>query len=150
MKTKKWFGDLLESFAADLDFHFESLLLDLTESISRKMKEKNINRTQLAELLKISPPAVTKILNGSSNFKLRTLLSIADALDLGLEVSFREKKQVKSKLITYLPSATSSFPDYNKTIPKAYSDSPREAKSLSSESTFGEMAVSEELGLKAA
>lgn len=130
MKTKKWFEDLLKSFEKDLDFRLESLVLNLTESISRKMKEKNINRTQLAGLLNISPPAVTKILNGTSNFTLRTLLSIAVALDLDLDVAFRDKKLIKATSITYLPSAVGTFlrpdkPHSDKVtgIPKAYPDS---------------------------
>ena len=51
-----------------------------------------INRAKLANLLNVSPPAVTKILNGNSNFTLKTLISLADALDMELKVDFVEKQ----------------------------------------------------------
>jgi transcriptional regulator with XRE-family HTH domain len=96
METEKWFKGMIESFKEDLDFRLETVILDLTEKISKRMKEKGINRTKLAELLKVSPPAVTKILNGNSNFTLKTLLSLADALELELKIDFRQKGIVAS------------------------------------------------------
>ena len=67
--------------------------MDLTEKICVRMKQKNINRTRLSNLLDVSPPAVTKILNGNSNFTLKTLLSMSDALDLELKIDLVEKKR---------------------------------------------------------
>jgi|APFre7841882724_1041349.scaffolds.fasta_scaffold36655_3 transcriptional regulator with XRE-family HTH domain len=124
MKAKKWLSDILKSFEGDLDFRLETLILELTESISKRMKEKNINRTQLAKLLNVSPPAITKILNGTSNFTLRTLLSIANTLNLDLDVNFREKN-VKGWSAIHMPSATGTFLDFDRkvrSIPNAYSD----------------------------
>jgi len=103
MNTQEWFRNKLESFKEDFDFRLETLILDLTETISRKMEERNLNRTKLAELLGISPPAVTKILNGNSNFTLKTLLSLADALQLDLKIEFKEKAIVTSRGIS-IPS----------------------------------------------
>ncbi len=100
MNTEKWFRNKLESFKEDFEFRLESLILDLTERISKTMEEKNLSRTKLAELLQVSPPAVTKILNGSSNFTLKTLLSLADALELGLKIEFKEKAVVTSDKIS--------------------------------------------------
>jgi len=99
MKTEKWFKKMLKSFEKDFDFRLETIILDLTNKISKRMKERNINRVQLADLLNVSPPAVTKILNGTSNFTLKSLLSIADALDLNLEIDFKEKESAASKLV---------------------------------------------------
>ena len=92
MKVKDWFKNKLDSFKDDFEFRLESLILDVTENISKGMINKNINRSELAELLNVSPPAVTKILNGNSNFTLKTLLSLSDALDLDLKVEFKEKR----------------------------------------------------------
>ena len=72
----------LESFKDDFEFRLESLILDITDNICREMEHSEINRVELAERLNVSPPAVTKILNGNSNFTLKTLLSISDALGL--------------------------------------------------------------------
>jgi len=92
MKIKSWFREKLESYKDDFEFRLESLILNLTENICIKMKQKNVNRTELADLLNVSPPAVTKILNGNSNFTLKTLLSLADALEQNLEINFVEKE----------------------------------------------------------
>ncbi len=91
MKAKTWFEKKLEQFENDFDFRLESIILDITEKICEKIEQKKINRSEFAEVLGVSKPAVTKILNGSSNFTLRTLLSIADALELNLAVQFEEK-----------------------------------------------------------
>lgn len=105
MKTEEWFKEKLEYFKEDFGFRLETLILDLTEKICERMQEKNISRTSLSKLLSVSPPAVTKILNGTSNFTLKTLLSLADALELDLNVSFEEKPDVSN--VYYLPSRSS-------------------------------------------
>ena len=91
MKKNTWFKSKLEKFKDDFDFRLETLILKITESIAKRIKEKSLKRSDLANLLKVSPPAVTKILNGNSNFTLKTLLAISDALDLDLQIEFKEK-----------------------------------------------------------
>ncbi|MHA1215673.1 MAG: helix-turn-helix domain-containing protein [Candidatus Hodarchaeales archaeon] len=93
---KSWFDVLSEEYKDDFDFRFEYLLLNLTEQIVKIMREKNITRTNFAQRLNVSPTAVTKILRGNSNFTLRTLLAIADALGRRLEINFvEENKRIK-------------------------------------------------------
>ncbi|MBN1843071.1 MAG: helix-turn-helix transcriptional regulator [Deltaproteobacteria bacterium] len=103
MKAEKWFRDTLESFKEDREFRLETIILNLTESICSKMIQKKINRSKLAELLGVSPAAITKILNGNSNFTLKTLFSLSDALGLDLEIDFRERE--KEVLIRKVPVA---------------------------------------------
>ena len=97
MKAKDWFKNKLNSLKDNYEFRFESLVLDITESINKRMIDKNINRSRLSELLNVSRPAVTKILNGNSNFTLKTLLSLSYALDLDLNVEFIEKETKASE-----------------------------------------------------
>lgn len=91
MNTKDWFENKLEELKDDFEFRLEGFILHLTEDICKRMMQKDMNRTDLAQRLDVSRPAVTKILNGSSNFTLRTLLSIADALEYELDINFVEK-----------------------------------------------------------
>lgn len=91
MKTQQWYKNLVDRIKDTIEYRFESLLLDITENICRKMKEKNINRSKLSQKMNISKPAVTRMLDGNPNFTLKRLLSVADALDLELHVNFREK-----------------------------------------------------------
>lgn len=94
MIENNWFKKMLDSMEDDFDFRLESKILEITETICERMKDKDISRTRLSELLSISKPGVTKILNGSSNFTLKTLLSISNALDLELNVQFKEKESI--------------------------------------------------------
>jgi transcriptional regulator with XRE-family HTH domain len=94
MSLNNWIKEKLELFKDDFDFRFETIILNLTERICERMKQKNINRTELADLLNVSPPAVTKILNGNSNFTLKTLLSLSDALEQKLEINLRDRETV--------------------------------------------------------
>jgi transcriptional regulator with XRE-family HTH domain len=48
--------------------------------------------------MNVSPPAVTKLLNGNSNFTLKKLLEIADVLELMLKVDFEPKEAVDTSL----------------------------------------------------
>jgi transcriptional regulator with XRE-family HTH domain len=92
MAKQNWLKTQLALFKDDFDFRLETVILNLTERICGKMKQKSINRTELAGLLNVSPPAVTKILNGNSNFTLKTLLSLSDALGQNLEINFIDKE----------------------------------------------------------
>jgi len=117
MSTEKWFKDLLESFEDDFDFRLEKIILNITEQICKKMKEKNINRSRLAEILNVSPAAVTKILNGNSNFTLRTLLSLSDALDSELTVQLRDnicEADSYNSTIREVASSSDPFPTRDK------------------------------------
>lgn len=91
MELEKWFKEKLEFFKDDFDFRLETIILNITEQICEKMFDKKTTRTELAKRLEVSSAAITKILNGTSNFTLRTLLSLADSLELELNVEFREK-----------------------------------------------------------
>ena len=103
MASGDWLKNKIELFKDDFDFRLETFILDITEDICKRMKQKNINRSELADLLNVSPPAVTKILNGNSNFTLKTLLSLADALGQELKINFTEKKAVCQEMIGVTP-----------------------------------------------
>ena len=97
MSPGTWFENKLDSFKDNFEFRLENIILNLTEDICKSMEQKSINRLNFAKLLNVSPPAVTKLLNGNSNFTLKTLLTVADALDLDLEIGFKEKESVITK-----------------------------------------------------
>jgi len=90
--TEKWFGDLLDSYKDDFEFRLETLVFELTEQISKKLKEEKISRKQFAEKLNVTPAAVSKILNGNPNFTLSTLLAMADALKMELSIELKRKE----------------------------------------------------------
>jgi transcriptional regulator with XRE-family HTH domain len=108
MDTEKWFNEKLAAMEDDIDFRLEGVILDLTEQISVRMKEKGMTRAKLAGLLGVTPAAITKLLNGNSNFTLKTLLKVADALDLKFNVSFSTVKSI-SKSVAINPPASLVF-----------------------------------------
>jgi transcriptional regulator with XRE-family HTH domain len=101
MDTEKWFNEKLTALEDDPDFRLEEVILDLTEQISVRMKEKRMTRAKLAELLGVTPAAVTKLLNGNPNFTLKTLLKVADALDLKFNASFSNLKSISKPVLVY-------------------------------------------------
>ncbi|MFD9905098.1 helix-turn-helix domain-containing protein [Streptomyces sp. NPDC059063] len=52
------------------------------------LAERRITRTQLAELMGVSPGRVSQILSGDENLTLHSLANIAGALKMSVEVSF--------------------------------------------------------------
>lgn len=95
MKTEKWFNEKLKEFKDDIEFRLEGVILELTEKICKRMEEKNINRSELASLLQVSPAFVTKILNGTSNFTLKTMMLLADALECQLSIDLKPKEHAR-------------------------------------------------------
>ena len=96
--TEKWFGELLDSYKDDFEFRLEELVFELTEQISKKLKDEKISRKQFAEKLNVTPAAVSKILNGNPNFTIRTLLSMADVLKTDLSIEFKGKGMSSSEV----------------------------------------------------
>lgn len=93
MDAQKWYKSIVNRIKDTFDYRFETFILDVTENICRIMKNRDINRAKLAELLDISRPAVTRMLNGNPNFTLKRLLAVADALDHDLKLNLEEKKK---------------------------------------------------------
>lgn len=104
MSAKTWFQQKLNAVKDSFDFRFETQLFYLTEKICSKMADKGINRTELANRLNVTPPAVTKILKGNSNFTLKTLLMLADALEMDLKIDFEDKSLSRFQIISKTPS----------------------------------------------
>lgn len=91
MKMSKWFKDKLEEFKDDPEFITEGIVLELNEKIIIKMEELNINRAELAKRLGVTKAFVTKLLNGNHNLTVKTMVSIAQALECELVVDLGPK-----------------------------------------------------------
>lgn len=74
----------LQKLIADLPFdpaaeaEFQGLML--VEQILKLMKQQGVKRKELAKRMGVGPSRVTAMLNGSSNFKLETLIRATHAL----------------------------------------------------------------------
>lgn len=84
MKMEAWYKEKIQKFRDDVDFLTEKAILDFTEKIVDKMNKTGLSRAELAQKLGVSKPFVTKLLNGNPNMTIKTMVSIAHALECEL------------------------------------------------------------------
>jgi len=65
------------------------LITQLTNEIDWHMREQKLTRVDLANLMGVSPGRVSQILSGGENLTLRTLASVATALDVHFDVELK-------------------------------------------------------------
>ena len=91
MSTSKWFDKHVAERRRHPEFILEQLTLDITDAVCRAMEEKGLSRSDLARRLRVSPAYITKLLNSTSNLTLRTLVNLALALDLEVDVALQAR-----------------------------------------------------------
>lgn len=84
---RQWLQQYLDRYRDDPEYVLEGVVLDLTDQIAVAMQDQGISRAELAERLGVSRAYITKVLGGSTNMTLRTLVRLALALGLVPEVS---------------------------------------------------------------
>jgi len=88
------FSDLYREAEKNLDFWVAGSVVDFTENVSRLMKLRGVNRTELARRLGTSQAYVTKLLCGEANFTLTTLVKVSLALESELKLHLTPKNSV--------------------------------------------------------
>ena len=83
-------------FDSEALYHQEGAILEFTEQLVDAMQKKNIRRSELARILGKSKPYITQILQGSTNFSLRTAATLALAAGMQLRVKLEEKSTVEA------------------------------------------------------
>jgi len=91
MNASDWFEREVAKYRRDPDFMLEQLTFDITNTICRAMDKKGLSRSDLARQLKVSPAYITKLLNSTSNLTLRTLVNLALALDLEVDIALQPR-----------------------------------------------------------
>lgn len=74
----------INKYEYSIDYQTELAIIDLNEKIIAKMEELKISRAELAKRLGVSKAFITKLLNGNPNMTIKTIVSIALALDCKL------------------------------------------------------------------
>lgn len=88
----------IEEWKNDPEFRKEEIILGLNERICELMEEKKISRTELANRIKVNRAFITRILNGSQNITIGTLVRIALALDADLKIDIILNKMDKMEV----------------------------------------------------
>lgn len=73
------------------EYRLQALVLEISDRVHARIQQLGITQAELARRMGVSRPMVTKLLTGESNFQLRTLLRLGDALDMDLMVDFVPK-----------------------------------------------------------
>lgn len=95
----------------------EKIVLALTEEMIALMEHQGINKSALAERMETSKPYITKIMSGTANFTLDSMIQIADALNSELSVHLTAKNcetqwiDIISKSSTTLVKNSQPSPD---------------------------------------
>ena len=64
-----------------IEYVAEKLMLRYFRAIRRRMREKGITQSELAERLGVSQAYISKVLKYNQNLTIRTLATLAEALD---------------------------------------------------------------------
>lgn len=72
----------------------EELILEVTEGISRALKEVSLTQSQLAAQLGKTKGYVSQLLSGGRNLTLRTLADVVDAMTCRIQVSIWPEHEV--------------------------------------------------------
>jgi transcriptional regulator with XRE-family HTH domain len=86
MATKTWLQSKLENSAGRVGYEIERLLIAINEEVVAQMEAGGITRAELARRLEVDKSHITRMLNGMPNMTLKTLVSVASALDCRVSV----------------------------------------------------------------
>lgn len=89
------FKDLFAKARKTADYWAELATLDFTAALDQRMRELNVTRGELAERIGTSPAYVTKVLNGRTNFTVRTMASLAHALGQRVNVQLEDEGEAE-------------------------------------------------------
>jgi transcriptional regulator with XRE-family HTH domain len=84
---------MLGELEASDTYHIESVKLEITEQIYLTMQEFDIGNAELARRLGKSRQYVTKILQGTANFTIESLVKIARALNCNLDFRLSPRQE---------------------------------------------------------
>ena len=80
--------EVAEEDRSSVAYRQQALVLEIADRVHARIDQLGISQAELARRMGVSRPMVTKLLTGDSNFQLKTLLRLADALDMELMVDF--------------------------------------------------------------
>lgn len=85
-QRKQDLSSLTEEIESSIEFEIEEVKYVISDLIYQLMEERQMTRAGLAEIMQRSRAFITKILSGSNNFEVSTLVHIARSLGYKLNV----------------------------------------------------------------
>ena len=88
-----WQG-MVEQSETSIHYWMHGPIVELTEDLSRRMKQQKISRAELARRMGTSRAYITKLLSGDANFTLQTMVKLALAVGGVLHLHISDKDAV--------------------------------------------------------
>ncbi len=99
IKRSKWDQDHYDRIKDDPEYIATGLMIDVNEILYIRMEELGLSQRDLAKRIGRSQPFVWKLLNHGTNMTVKTMVSLAQALELEvLPIKFapKEKEQAEA------------------------------------------------------
>ena len=106
LRVSEWYERNIAPFRDTPEFQTERVLVDIGEQIVTQMESQGISRAELARRLGVSRPFVTRLLTGSPNLTVKTLVRVASAVGLVVDVSLEPKYLANLKRFVRIIQAT--------------------------------------------
>jgi len=90
-KTAEGFKKLFARTRKHLAYFVQGAITEFTESLVARMEETRVTNSTLADRLKCKPSYITKVLRGSTNFTLESMVKLALAVDSELKIGLVPK-----------------------------------------------------------
>ena len=81
-----------DEFKDDPEYEFEGVLLKFNDDVCNAMSDKKINRSELGRRIGTTRAYISRMLNGTPNMTLFTMVKVACALGKELVCDLREKE----------------------------------------------------------
>ena len=84
------FSKLLQDARSRDDYWIEDVILQFTMQLHEQMQKQGISKTELANRIGASQPYITRILKGRDNLTIATMVKLARAVGVKVQVSLDE------------------------------------------------------------
>ncbi len=80
------FTELFKNARTTIEYRVHGLIIDITEQIVEKLKAMKMSKSDLASKMETTPPYITKLLRGKTNFTAESLVKVADSLNCDVRI----------------------------------------------------------------
>ena len=92
-KQLKRIGKIRDEARDSVEYKVESAKLAYSEQICERLEKLGLTRADLADRMGVSAPYITKLLRGTANLTLDSMVKIADALECDSVQEIRPRKR---------------------------------------------------------
>lgn len=87
---KGWFDQEVKELEQDPEYIANGLMIELAAQVAKKLQKEGLKQKDLADRLDKSPGWISRFMNDPTNFSIKKLVEIGVALDMRLEVKFKD------------------------------------------------------------